>query len=128
MFCLEGVQLIPSNSVLEFHIDLFRHTYFMPEMQKPVNLSSLEIQQRRPFYLFNTLLRGEHAPAGKNAKCLLSTSSVVTMYNHFPFSCIQGQDCRNRNNSYYVQPGLAHLHHYRSGCTRQTLTWAQTRL
>lgn len=49
--------------------------------------------------------------AGYYVKCFHNTDRVLTLHNHFPFSCIKGS-CQ----SFSINTTLAQLHHYRPDC------------
>merc|ERR1719347_806627 len=89
----------------------FRHTFILPE--------------KMPFYMTESHYRNKYHGSTKtigNFKSIISTTKVLTMFDHYPFSCVSSSPCHplpaNMDtipgllpNHHYTDPELAHLHH-----------------
>ncbi|XP_064080831.1 uncharacterized protein LOC135197717 [Macrobrachium nipponense] len=99
---LRDSQLPPSNYV-------FRNVYFLDDMGHsnetvpniPRYMHMLQHLYRSPIY----------TKPGHYIKSLFDTERVLTIHNHYPFTCIGG-NCW----SYNVNTSAAHLQHYRHYC------------
>jgi len=63
-------------------------------------------------FLSNIYRAANFTPNGGNAKTFMSTDRIVTVHNHFPFSCFGTGYCK----LFDVQPEDGHLAHYRTDC------------
>ncbi|KAL7015496.1 hypothetical protein ACKWTF_016478 [Chironomus riparius] len=51
-------------------------------------------------------------PSGGNAKTFMRMDRVLTVHNHFPFSCLDSGNCK----LFDIRPEDGHLAHYRTDC------------
>ncbi|XP_068224432.1 uncharacterized protein [Palaemon carinicauda] len=87
-----------------------RNVYFMDDMRQPQEPDVTDV----PGYMHmlqNIYRSGNYTKPGAYVKCFHDTERVLTLHNHFPFSCI-GPQC----TAYSMSTDDAHLQHYRSDC------------
>ncbi|XP_064080894.1 uncharacterized protein LOC135197749 [Macrobrachium nipponense] len=87
-----------------------QNIYFMDSMHKPEEPDVTDV----PSYMHmlkNVYRSGNYTLPGAYVKCFHDTERILTLHNHFPFSCI-GPQC----SAYPMNTHDAHLQHYRSDC------------
>ncbi|XP_042209573.1 uncharacterized protein LOC121857557 [Homarus americanus] len=89
-----------------------RNIYFLDSMQKKQTTSKYI---PKFMYFTNNLYRAvNYTKPGAYVKCYHDTERVLTLHNHYPFSCLRDH-CSNPS----IPTTIAHLQHYRSGCVNE---------
>jgi len=87
----------------------FRNIYFLDEMLEAHG----QFKDIPPYLhmLQHVYRSSNYTKPGQYVKCFHNPEKALILHNHFPLGCLGGV-C----TSYPVDPGLAHLQHYRTDC------------
>lgn len=100
------VMLEQKHYIASFHT---RNVYFLDEMQEPHTSSSESPKFMK--ILRNVYRAANYTKPGHYAKCFHDPQLILTLHNHFPFSCL-GSYCKFQG----IHTDDAHLQHYRHDC------------
>ena len=89
---------------------VFRNVYFFDEMLEREEGGYIKDIPPHLHMMQHVYRSDKQTPPGHYVKAFHDPSRVLTLHNHFPFSCLAG--CAFHS----VSPATAQLHHYREDC------------
>ena len=89
---------------------VFRNVYFFDEMLEREEGGFIQDIPSHLHMMQHVYRSDKQTPPGHYVKAFHDPSRVLTLHNHFPFSCLAG--CAFHS----VSPTTAQLHHYREDC------------